>query len=187
LSGGRLTIGVGLGWNRAEWENSTGIPAANRAAATGETIEAMRALWESDVANYNGKFVKIAPSWSWPKPVQRPLPVLLGVRGTQRNFERLVEWGCQGWMPMSSFDDDTLPHQVDELRRIWSEAGKDPDALRVITSQQPDELPALRRAIRLALETRIDLSLYVTDRPRDELLRHLDTWVKARDLEVGSP
>src|SRR6516225_842816 len=83
LSGGRVTLGIGFGWNTDELADH-GVPAARRRTVLREYIESMRALWSSDEASYEGEFVSFGPSWAWPKPPQHAaarLPVLLGAGG----------------------------------------------------------------------------------------------------------
>lgn len=101
ISGGRVDLGVGAGWNRPEIENH-GTPFDRRFKVMREHVEAMRAVWTSDEASYSGEFVSFDPVWSWPKPVQDPLPVLIGGHGAGV-IDRVVRWG-DGWMPMVEQD-----------------------------------------------------------------------------------
>src|SRR5215471_19841084 len=71
LSGGRVTVGVGFGWNIDEMTDH-GVSAASRRAVLREYIEAMQALWSEQEASYEGTFVRFDASWAWPKPVQQP-------------------------------------------------------------------------------------------------------------------
>src|SRR5215468_5518131 len=80
LSGGRVELGVGAGWNREEIENH-GTPFEQRFGVLRERVEAMRAIWTQDAASYHGKHVDFDSIAAWPKPVQRPLPVLIGGNG----------------------------------------------------------------------------------------------------------
>ena len=83
LSGGRVALGVGFGWNEDELEHH-GVAMADRRAVAREHVLAMQALWADDEAEFDGEHVRFSPSWSWPKPVQRGadgrprVPVLLG-------------------------------------------------------------------------------------------------------------
>ncbi|HSZ29741.1 MAG TPA: TIGR03619 family F420-dependent LLM class oxidoreductase, partial [Pseudonocardiaceae bacterium] len=74
LSGGRVSLGVGLGWNTDELADH-GVPPGRRRTILREYIEAMRALWTEEEASYDGEFVKFGPSWVWPKPIQPHIPV----------------------------------------------------------------------------------------------------------------
>ena len=81
LSGGRFEFGVGAGWNREEMANHGTNPRV-RMAVMRERVEAMKAIWTSDEASYQGSYVSFDRIWSWPKPAQRPHPpVLVGGAG----------------------------------------------------------------------------------------------------------
>jgi probable F420-dependent oxidoreductase len=97
LSGGRLVLGFGYGWNVQELENH-GISFIQRRDIVHENIEAMTAIWTHDVASYSGKFVSFDKIWCWPKPVQTPRPpVLLGATGPKA-LAAAVRY-ADGWMP----------------------------------------------------------------------------------------
>ena len=70
LSGGRVSLGVGFGWNTDELADHN-VPPGRRRTMLREYLEAMRALWTQEEAEYDGEFVKFGPSWAWPKPVSR--------------------------------------------------------------------------------------------------------------------
>ena len=72
LSGGRFVFGVGAGWNKQEMRNH-GTDPATRHGNMRERVEAMKAIWTSDEAEYHGKHVDFDPIWQWPKPLQTPL------------------------------------------------------------------------------------------------------------------
>ena len=73
LSGGRVEFGVGAGWNREEMRNH-GTDPRTRWGVMRERVEAMKAIWTQDEAEYHGRLVDFDPIWSWPKPAQRPHP-----------------------------------------------------------------------------------------------------------------
>ena len=99
LTGGRVDLGIGFGWNLDEMENH-GIDPARRRELVREHVLALRALWTDDVAEFHGDFVDVAPSWSWPKPVQAGgPPVLLGSAPAPRALAAVAEY-CDGWMPI---------------------------------------------------------------------------------------
>ncbi len=101
LSGGRMEIGVGIGWNREEMANH-GAVFGDRWALVRENVAAMRALWNSDVAAFNGEHVQIAPSWQWPKPAQPGgPPIHLGGGAGPRLLGEVAEW-ADGWLPISA-------------------------------------------------------------------------------------
>jgi probable F420-dependent oxidoreductase len=98
ISGGRIDVGIGAGWNAPEMENH-GVAFSDRFKATRETIEAMVELWTKDEAEYNGDIVKITKSWQWPKPVQTPHPPIFIAGSGPNILKRCVALG-QGWMPI---------------------------------------------------------------------------------------
>jgi probable F420-dependent oxidoreductase len=124
LSGGRLVLGVGWGWNREEFEDH-GFPANRRAQVVGEKLALMKRLWTDEVASFDGEFVRLSPSRSWPKPHQKPHPpILLGVPPSRRNFARIAAW-ADGWIPMgNALFDPTFAQQLAELSEEWEQAGR---------------------------------------------------------------
>ena len=129
ISGGRLSLGIGAGWNEDEMLTH-GISPADRWAHLVEHIEAMKAIWADDVASYHGKYVEFDQIWSWPKPVQRPHPPLL--LGTFAKAARQrVPAMADGWLPMPIFAGRGLGDEIDALRADFAAAGRDPDRLDV--------------------------------------------------------
>ncbi|HWK30360.1 MAG TPA: LLM class F420-dependent oxidoreductase [Solirubrobacter sp.] len=112
LSGGRFVFGVGAGWNKPEMRNH-GTDPATRHANMRERVEAMRAIWTQDEPEYHGRHVDFDPIWLWPKPLQRPLPVLIGGNGPPVE-DRVLRYG-DGWMPNMP-DLDTLGPRIAKLR-----------------------------------------------------------------------
>lgn len=121
LSGGRVTLGAGFGWNTDELADH-GIPAKFRYTALREHVEAMRALWTEDVASYEGRFVSFGGSWAYPKPVQEHVPVLVGASGTDRTFTWLAA-NADGWITRPYESD--LASELRLLNKHWSEAGRE--------------------------------------------------------------
>src|SRR6267378_3585610 len=77
VSGGRFLFGIGGGWNQEEMEDH-GTVYATRFKRMREQVEAMRAIWTDSKPEYHGDIVDFPPMMSWPKPVQNPLPVIVG-------------------------------------------------------------------------------------------------------------
>jgi probable F420-dependent oxidoreductase len=128
LSGGRLVVGVGYGWNRDEIADH-GIDPARRRARLREVVLAMTEIWSHDVAEFHGEHVQLPPSWSWPKPVQRPRPrVLLGGSPGPRLFGHIAEF-ADGWLPVGS---SGLKQTLPALRAAFAEAGRDPASAQVV-------------------------------------------------------
>jgi probable F420-dependent oxidoreductase len=124
ISGGRLIFGIGAGWNLEEMGNH-GTDPATRFRLMRERVEAMKAIWTQDEAEYHGQLVDFDPIWSWPKPVQKPHPpVMIGGMG-KRVVQRVLAYG-DGWFPQPG----GLPHEefmarLEELRLAAEEAGRD--------------------------------------------------------------
>ena len=126
LSGGRVILGIGGGWNAEEMANH-GTAFETRFALMRERIEAMKAIWTNDVAEYRGKHVNIEPMWCWPKPVQKPHPPIILGGGFPHGAKRAIAYG-NGWMPIGGRDLDPLA-VLPRYRQMVAEAGKDPDTL----------------------------------------------------------
>ncbi|MBE7195155.1 MAG: LLM class F420-dependent oxidoreductase [Gordonia polyisoprenivorans] len=120
LSGGRLTLGVGFGWNLDELADHK-VPPKLRRTMLREYLEAMRALWTDEEAEYHGDFVDFGPSWAWPKP-QAHIPTLVGAAGNEKNF-RWIARSADGWITTPGEED--IEGSVGLLHRIWSDAGRD--------------------------------------------------------------
>ncbi len=121
LSGGRVSLGVGFGWNTDELADHK-VPPARRRTMLREYIEAMRALWTQEEAAYDGEFVKFGPSWAWPKPIQPHIPVLVGAAGTEKNFKWIAR-SADGWITTPR--DFDIDEPVRLLQDTWAVAGRD--------------------------------------------------------------
>ena len=125
LSGGRLRLGVGIGWNDVEYQ-ALGQDFHNRGARLEEQIAVLRALWAEPVVTFHGRWHTIAAAGINPLPVQRPIPLWLG--GTaDAAIARAGRIG-DGWMPQRP-PDDRARAQVELMRESARGAGRDPDAL----------------------------------------------------------
>jgi probable F420-dependent oxidoreductase len=122
LAPGRVELGVGVGWNEEEMAHH-GIDPRQRTAQMLERIEALRAIWTQEEAEYHGRFVDFDPIWSWPKPTAVP-PVLIG-GGGPTVLDRVLSHG-DGWIPLRIRlkELDAFAERVTELRRRAEEAGR---------------------------------------------------------------
>lgn len=138
LSGGRVGLGVGFGWNVDELADH-GVPAGKRRTVLREYLDAMRALWSQDEASYDGEFVRFGPSWAWPKPVQAHIPVLVGAGGTEKTFAWIAK-SADGWLTTPR--DQVIDDKVALLQRVWAEAGRDgrPEVAALAGKPDPDQL-----------------------------------------------
>ena len=126
-SGGRFLFGIGAGWNREE-TTMMGGDFDHRWTQTRESIEALRELWTKDEAEYHGHYYDFPPVYCYPKPVQNPVPVILG--GHAKNvLSRVIRYG-DGWLPNRAD-----PAQVEESRKILdtlaAERGRDPSSISI--------------------------------------------------------
>jgi probable F420-dependent oxidoreductase len=128
VSGGRFVFGIGFGWNVEELADH-GVAFADRRAVVAERIAAMKALWTEDEGGYTGKYVDFPPSFSWPKPVQKPHPpILLGGGGGPKLFEAIAAYG-DGWMPIGGAG---VRKALPQLHAAMEAAGRDPAELTII-------------------------------------------------------
>lgn len=130
LTGGRLTVGLGTGWMPQEY-TAAGVPFARRGARMDEYLRCLHALWTQDPVEFAGEFYTVPRSHSGPPPVQRPHPpVLLGGAAEQalRRAGRLAE----GWISSSRQDLTSIGRSVALVRDGAHEAGRDPDAVRIL-------------------------------------------------------
>jgi len=153
-SGGRLALGVGYGWSVEEMADH-GVDPGTRWARTREHVLAMRRLWEDDVASYAGRFVSFGPCWSWPKPVQQPLPVFIGGAPTTKVFDHIAEFGA-GWLPVGGRH---LGENVRRLREHVAAAGRDPANLEIIPFTAGELSPAKVDALHAAGATEIAVDI----------------------------
>jgi probable F420-dependent oxidoreductase len=169
LSGGRVDLGVGFGWNQDEMEHH-GVAYADRREVAREHVLAMQALWRDDEARFEGTHVGFAASWSWPKPVQRPgVPVLVGGGAGPRLFAHVAEY-ADGWIPIGGAG---LAEAVPALRAQVAEAGRDPDDLRIVPF---GSLPDHAKLDHFAEVGVTECVFRVPSAPRDEVLPVLDRW-----------
>lgn len=139
LSGGRVTLGAGFGWNTDELADHH-VPAARRRTVLREYVEAMRALWTQDEASYDGEFVSFGPSWAYPKPVQAHVPLLIGAGGGPKTFRWIAE-NADGWMTTPI--EQNITGKAEQLREAWRAAGRDgsPDIhVLIATKPSPEDL-----------------------------------------------
>ena len=121
LSGGRLRLGVGFGWNVDELADHR-VPAGRRRTVLREYLEAMQALWSQEVASYDGDFVQFGGSWAWPKPLQQPrMPILLGGGGSEQNFAWIAR-SADGWLTTPG--ESGIEEKIAALSRAWQSAGR---------------------------------------------------------------
>jgi len=125
LTGGRLRLGIGIGWNDVEYE-ALGEDFQNRGRRSAEQIELLKLLWTQDVVNFEGRYHKITHAGINPLPVQRPIPLWFGGGATQV-VKRLARLG-DGWFPQFQPDSEGQ-EKIAEMRELAKAAGRDPSTI----------------------------------------------------------
>jgi probable F420-dependent oxidoreductase len=143
LSGGRLLLGVGAGWNREEAANH-GIDPARRCAALAEKVAALREIWRSELPCYHGEQVSFERIWSWPKPRPGGPTVLIGSNGPGA-LDRVLAYGDE-WMPVCLWDLDDVLDRIGELRQRAAEAGRAVGVTAYLPPPEPEALHRLEQA-----------------------------------------
>jgi probable F420-dependent oxidoreductase len=135
LTGGRMVLGVGIGWLREEFD-ALGVPFEERGARTEEHIHALRAAWTQDSPTFEGRFVSFRGAKSNPKPVQdRGVPIVVGghSEGAARRAGRVGD----GFFPGRG-NYETIAHLVGVMRKAAEEAGRDPESVEVTCAARFD-------------------------------------------------
>ncbi len=125
LTGGRLRLGIGIGWNEVEYE-ALGQSFTNRGRRSEEQIELLRLLWTQETVDFKGKYHKITNAGINPLPVQRPIPIWLG-GGEERVIRRIGKM-ADGWFPQFQ-PDSAGQEKIHEMREHAVTAGRDPKAV----------------------------------------------------------
>jgi probable F420-dependent oxidoreductase len=121
ISAGRFLFGVGAGWNREEMENH-GTDPSRRFGVMRERVEAMKAIWTQEEAEYHGRYVDFDPIWSWPKPVQQPHPPVLVGGNAEKVLDRVVAFGDE-WLP-NRVPLEEMSGKIADLQHKAEEAGR---------------------------------------------------------------
>lgn len=130
LSGGRLTVGLGMGWLPQEYV-AAGVPFERRGARMEEYLRCLEVLWTQNPVEFAGEFYTVPRSHVGPPPLQRPHPpVLLG--GAAAPALRRAGRVAQGWIVSSEHDLTRIRASVETVRDGAREAGRDPEAVRIV-------------------------------------------------------
>ncbi len=173
VSNGRLLFGIGCGWNAEEMEDH-GVVFETRTQKMREQIEAMRQIWTKPKPEYHGEIIDFPPMETWPKPIQNPLPVIVG--GAFRfAARRAIRYG-DGILPAAPAAGSGSPEEfMPRFRQMAEEAGRDPVSLSVTIGNAPEDLDLLRRNRDLGV-TRMTVRLPAAR--QEELLPILDRWAR---------
>jgi len=129
LSGGRVIIGCGVGWNEEEFSNATRLPWQRRYLAMRETVQAQRALFTETEPQFHGELIDFDPVWLDPKPLQPGgPPVVFGAMGPL-GVRHAASW-ADGWMPV----DVALPdvaRSIGDFRQLVRDCDRNPDDVEI--------------------------------------------------------
>jgi probable F420-dependent oxidoreductase len=139
LSGGRILLGIGVGWLKEEFE-ALGVPFEERGRRTDEYMQALRELWGAEKPTYNGKHVRFKDAYCRPQPVRKSVPLIVGGHSpaAARRAGRLGD----GFFPARG-----APKELFDMARAAArEAGRDPDKLELTVSlpEKLEDIPALK-------------------------------------------
>ena len=126
LSGGRLRLGVGIGWNPVEF-TVLGEDFSTRGKRSLEQIEVLQALWRDEHVEYQGQWHTLPNVGLNPRPVQRPIPIWLG--GHHDNVLRRIASHGDGWVILAYLPDEKGAAEIAKLRGMIAEAGRSADAV----------------------------------------------------------
>ncbi|CAN5274762.1 LLM class F420-dependent oxidoreductase [soil metagenome] len=167
ISGGRFIFGVGAGWNLEEMRDH-GTDPKKRGALLDEQIEAIKALWTDEPAEYHGKYVNFDASYARPKPVQKPHPPILIGGDSDATVKRVIRHDA-GWIS----NPHPAEHLASRIAQIREGAGHDVPLAMFGTPVDPDYWHAVEQ---LGFGT---LNLFLPSVPRDESLALLDDYAEA--------
>ena len=127
LSGGRVELGLGVGWMKEEFD-ALGVPWERRGARNDEYIDAMRALWAGPHAEYHGEFVDFEPVTCSPRPVNGNIPVIVG--GDSEAAVRRAARLADGYFPGEG-DAQRLGQLITRVKQAAEDAGRDPGQIEI--------------------------------------------------------
>jgi probable F420-dependent oxidoreductase len=176
LSGGRFIFGVGAGWNVEEMANH-GTQFKSRRRLMRERIEAMKAIWMQDEAEYHGAFVNFDKIWCYPKPVQKPYPPIV-MGGQSPAAMRAALAYCDGWMP--TLRGDAFFAKLAEFRLLLQQSGRNSGSFLIGAYYEPTgDLDQDRRALNRLAEAGVDrVSSWVPPEGRDQVLARVESWAR---------
>lgn len=150
LSGGRFTLGVGVGWSREEFD-ALGVPFERRAARTAQYVAAMRTLWRDDVASFDGEFVSFDSVRVNPKPFRDArIPIVLG-GNSDAALRRVAEWG-DGWYGFNVEGTEAAAAHIAAIRRFCAECGRDWKGLRLTVALRDPDVSDVEELARLGVD-----------------------------------
>lgn len=172
LSGGRVLFGVGGGWNKPEMENH-GCAYATRFQRLEEQLQALKAIWTEEEAEFHGQHVNFDPMWCWPKPVSHPHPPIFIGGETDHTLKRIVKYG-DGWLPRMR-DPNMVLAGIGKLRAFARAAGRNENSIAISAFGLAAKDEAIKPVRDAGVERAI---LAVAPGSPDDMLRRLDRYAE---------
>ncbi len=179
LSGGRFLFGIRNGWHEEEMRNH-GTIFATRHRLVQDRIEAMRAIWTQDRAEYRGTFVDFGPMAVNPKPVQKPYPPVIVGGSYPYAARRAVQYG-DGWYALTGAKYSDEFAFIPKFYRMLPDAGRDRSSCPITICHYPEELDAFGPVSALALYEELGVTRCIVGlnpEKRDAILPVLDRWAE---------
>jgi probable F420-dependent oxidoreductase len=139
LSGGRLTLGVGVGWLEEEFE-AVAVDFRSRGGRTRECVRALRGLWTEAEPEFHGRYFSFGPVKFEPKPIQKPYPPIVFGGETETALRRAAALG-EGWYGVGHTPESAAP-QVEKLRGLLAAAGRGSEPFEITVSHAGASLAA---------------------------------------------
>jgi probable F420-dependent oxidoreductase len=171
ISGGRLVLGIGGGWNAEEIANHGVVQYKRRFAILREKVLAMKEIWTKETAEFHGEFINFPPMWSSPKPLQSGGPAILMGGESRRNYARVLDY-CDGWIPHPTAD---IGERVRELREAAEKAKRPFESLLLTAFRVDPKQSEVEPLIKAGFQR---IVFGIRSAGREVILPALDTCVK---------
>lgn len=175
LSGGRVDLGVGVGWLREEFA-ALSVPWERRGDRTRSYVNVLRTLWRDDVSAYKDEFYELPSCRQFPKPLQKPNPPILFGGESDAALARVAEIG-DGWYGFN-LTPETARERIAQLEVRLARAGRKRSDVRIFATPSWREPLAPERLAQFRDAGVEQLIITITARSKDDLLRKLDTAAK---------
>jgi len=129
LSGGRLSVGLGIGWSPDEYE-AAGASWSNRGKRADEFVRAIKTVWTTNPVEFKGEYVRIPKSFIGPKPIQKPHPPIYMAAYTPSSMQRVAR-EANGWFPVG-VPIKALGEMFNGIKGMAKEAGRNPAELALL-------------------------------------------------------
>ncbi|MGF1599329.1 MAG: TIGR03619 family F420-dependent LLM class oxidoreductase [Acidimicrobiales bacterium] len=178
LSGGRLHLGIGVGWNEEEFVNHRpDLPFKLRYSAMAERVEALRTAWSDDEASFEGRWDRFTESWVYPKPANGTIPIALGNAGPV-GIEHAARYADE-WCPIdaSMLNDGHKPDvagAIDLFRSKAADAGRNPEDIPISIFTMGNRPERIERYAGLGVDQVVFMPPTMELHDPDATHRHLD-------------